>query len=56
MTSVMILFEIFLAWNSSLSEPALLGKERYLRSFQRLQNSEKKLAKEATAFKGATFC
>lgn len=42
--------------NSGFSEPALLGEERCLTSFQRLQNNEKKLTKEATAFKGAKFC
>lgn len=56
-TSVIILFEIFLARNnSSFPEPALLGEERCLNSFQRLQKNKKKLTKEAIAFKGATFC
>lgn len=42
--------------NGSFPEPALLGEERCLGSFQRLQNNEKMLTKEATAFKGAKFC
>lgn len=42
--------------NGSFPEPALLGEWRCLGSFQRLQKNDKKLAKEATAFKGAKFC
>lgn len=49
--SVMILFEIVQSRNnSSFLEPALLGEERCLGSFQRLQNNEKMLTKGGYCF------
>lgn len=56
-TSVMILFEIFLARNnSSFPDPVLLGEERCVSSLKDYRVMKRSFLRRLLLFKGATFC